>query len=60
MADRVIVGVVLLDLVRDIVSARPAIFGISAEDASVLLFKKECTDLEVDLEELSDIWRQYV
>ncbi len=55
-----IVGVVLLDLVRDIVSARPAIFGISAEDASVLLFKKECTDLEVDLEELSDIWRQYV
>jgi len=45
MAGGVIAGVVLLDLVRDVVSAGPAASGISAGDASVPLFRKDCTDL---------------
>jgi hypothetical protein len=47
----VIVGIVLLNLMQDVVSDGLAASRISAGDASVLLFRKECTDLEVDLEE---------
>lgn len=47
MAGGGIAGVVLLDLVRDVVSAGPAASGISAGDASVSvpLFRRDCTDL---------------
>jgi hypothetical protein len=47
MAGGGIAGVVLLDLVRDVVSAGPAASGISASDASVSvpLFRRDCTDL---------------
>lgn len=47
MAGGMIAGVVLLDLVRDVVSAGTAASGITAGQAtvSVPLFRKDCTDL---------------
>ncbi|KAG6655904.1 U-box domain-containing protein 11-like [Carya illinoinensis] len=44
MAGSGISGVVLLDLLRDVLTAGPAASGIADDDA-LLLFRKDCTDL---------------
>jgi hypothetical protein len=45
MGGGMITDVVLLNLMRDVVSAEPVASRIFAGDASVPLFRKECTDI---------------